>query len=103
MSSYKSRFGSAESFVNRGPKEGATVDLNYESVTTETTQEVTGTVLDGPYISEFTRVETDDGEEYEVCGFGLEDREVGEVLKDGRRIGHYEHVLVPREPGGSDA
>lgn len=79
----------------RGPTNGDQYRLAYTASTSGTVQHVTGELSDG-HLGEYTRVTTADGVEYLVCGFGLANRETGDVIKrsdgDSRKVGTFEHA-----------
>lgn len=84
----------------RGPENGDRYVLAYTASTSGTVQHVEGEVDDG-HLGEYTRVTTDVGVRYTVCGFGLANRETGEVLKEtdngSRKVGEFEYANKVRQ------
>lgn len=76
-------------------RNGEEIELQYESVHSETTQTIMGTVDDG-HLSEWTIITTDDGARYVLMGNGMAGRKPGEVVRyDGsgrRRVGWFERA-----------
>lgn len=76
---------------NLDVQNGDRVCLNYVASTSGTIQQVVGEVTDYGGMTEFTVVTEDEtGDVYRMCGSGLADREMGEVLRDGRKVGEFD-------------
>ncbi|AGC34400.1 hypothetical protein HVTV-2_gp30 [Haloarcula virus HVTV-2] len=70
---------------------GDRVCLCYVASTSGTIQQVVGEVTDYGNLTEFTEVTEDEtGDVYRMCGTGLADRELGEVMRDGRKVGEFD-------------
>lgn len=82
---------------NLAVENGDAVCLNYTASTSGTIQQVVGEVTDYGGMTEFTEVTEDEtGDVYLMCGTGLSDRELGEVKKNGRKVGEFDSAWEVR-------
>jgi len=94
-------FDRAGAFMHGAIENGDKCVLAYTASTSGTTQKVEGDVMHA-HLGEYTQIITDDGIVYEVCGFGLANRETGEVIKNSeeknrRKVGEFEYAEMGDE------
>lgn len=83
---------------NLHTENGDRVCLNYVASTSGTIQQVVGEITEYGDRTEFTQVTEDEtGDEYLMCGAGLSDRELGEIKRNGRKVGEFDSAWEVRE------
>lgn len=82
---------------NLDVENGDSVCLAYVASTSGTIQHVVGEVTDYGGMTEFTEVTEDEtGDVYRMCGVGLANRDPGEILRDGRKVGEFDSAWEVR-------
>lgn len=76
---------------------GDRVCLCYVSSMDESVQDVVGEVTDSSNPTEFTEVTEDEtGDVYRMCGMDLAGRDLGEIVRDGSKVGEFDSVWEVR-------
>jgi len=74
---------------------GELVKMNYVASTTQTIQEVIGEVYQ-PKRANYVAVRTEN-EEYQVCNSNRKNRNRGDVIRDGRKVGEFHSAEQTKE------
>ena len=87
-------YNSADELVERA-EEHERIVLTYNSVYTTVHQTIEGNVREANDVR-WSRIVTDSGNSYALFGHGLRTRDVGDVTKNGRKIGEFVSATAVR-------